>query len=1532
MSTGEPSGLLVMNGVVYQDINGSGFFGILKDGTAVIGTKEDYLNTYKGQVAEGIAGFGTMLVENGQICVSRKENHTSDRASRTAVGITRTGKVVFMVLDGRQEPWSCGGSWEEIAQIMLEAGCVNAINLDGGGSTTYIAKQEGATELSVTSRPSDGAARSVSTSLIMVSTAPSSTAFDHANLSTKTNYMTVGASMQVTPLGVSATGNSAELPEGTTWAVSDTRWATITEDGMLTALRNGDVDVYLMLGDEVIGSKTIHIVIPTQIYFVKSTVNAVYGQAVTLPVKALYENKEVTIRPSDIVFTMSNATAGVIDGFNFVGDETAGIKMVTITAALANDESISANITLRLYKQGENTFDFEQAIGGNRELAWDRQVSNATTEDAITYVVVDQTKDMVTSYVFAIDMTQIPIPAQLEDLIYMLPGADMEDASAWNFLLQLAERVSVLSEVKPVLRFDPNFVVDYSELKLVNEYFELAATEFDEQTNSLTLTLKWIDQTQPIDPAMANPLCLVSGIKLTPKADAQWNEKAQLKVVNSGEISYKIYLRASALYTFAQKPENQEIYGLYDYVNPNDEKDKGGYFGSVYNTFEDTYTLVQVLKNGWKNEDGGFVYYKDGQKYYGICDVDGLYYDFGENGINVGKTPFSGLFNKAGKTYYAKNGELVTGWQPIGNDWYLFESKTGAGVEGTYKTTMDGLQITYEMEGGRVVKGFWYQDGVGLRYYFGPYSYRTGWKVIDGEQYFFENGYVHTGLHPVRESHNLTLLWYVFAEDGKLIGEAPDGFHWYNGELYYIEDIVARDNGLNLIDGDYYYFNSNDTAARNVSIWVSKTNGLLSAGTYRFGDDGKMIMAAEIVNENGTLYYYKNGKRTASAGVVEWNGDYYYIDGAAQAAAGKTVWVSNTNGLVKAGSYRFGADGKMNLNTEVASVDGTLYYFKNGLKTAGAGLVEYNGDYYYIDGAAKAVTNQVYWVSKTNGLMAVGSYRFGADGKMLRTTGIVDGYYYKDGAKTAEGLVLIDGNYYYAGGGAKIVTNEIFWITKTNNLLPVGTYRTDADGKFIMTTEVVNENGTLYYYKDGKRTGNAGLVEFNGDYYYIDGGAKAAIDQVVWVSKTNDFVKVGSYKFGADGKMIRITGIMDGYYYKDGAKTAAGLVLIDGDYYYADGAAKIITNSTFWASNTSNMLPVGTYRAGADGKLIMTTEIVNENGVLYYYQNGRRTGNAGLVEFNGDYYYIDGGAKAMIDQVVWVNKTNGLVAVGSYKFGADGKMIRITGIMDGYYYKDGAKTAEGLVLIDGNYYYAGSGAKIVTNEIFWITKANNLLPIGTYRTDAEGKFIMTTEVVNENGTVYYYQNGKRTGSAGLVEFNGDYYYIDGAAKAAVDQVVWVSKTNGLVKAGSYKFDANGKMIRTTGIVDGYYYKDGLKTAAGLVLIDGDYYYVDGGAKVITNSSFWVSNTHDMLPAGTYRADAEGKLILKTEIVDENGALYYYQNGRRTGSAGLVEFNGDYYYIDGAAKAVVDQRVWVSKTNGLVEVGSYTFDKDGKMVR
>ena len=108
---------------------------------------------------------------------------------------------------------------------------------------------------------------------------------------------------------------------------------------------------------------------------------------------------------------------------------------------------------------------------------------------------------------------------------------------------------------------------------------------------------------------------------------------------------------------------------------------------------------------------------------------------------------------------------------------------------------------------------------------------------------------------------------------------------------------------------------------------------------------------------------------------------------------------------------------------------------------------------------------------------------------------------------------------------------------------------------------------------------------------------------------------------------------------------------------------------------------------------------------------------------------------------------------------------------------------------------------------------------------------------------------------------------------------WVTDTNGLLPAGPYAFDETGKMINPpavdpdpdpepevkNGIVSEngslYYYENGVKTAAGLIRINGDYYYVrSSNCEVVHGRTYWVTDTNGLLPAGPYAFDETGKMI------------------------------------------------------------------------
>lgn len=87
---------------------------------------------------------------------------TSIRPPRTVIGSTADNKIVLFVCDGRQGTYSDGATMLELAQIMKGISCVNALNLDGGGSTAMIAGG------ALLNSPSDGSQRAVPSVVALV--------------------------------------------------------------------------------------------------------------------------------------------------------------------------------------------------------------------------------------------------------------------------------------------------------------------------------------------------------------------------------------------------------------------------------------------------------------------------------------------------------------------------------------------------------------------------------------------------------------------------------------------------------------------------------------------------------------------------------------------------------------------------------------------------------------------------------------------------------------------------------------------------------------------------------------------------------------------------------------------------------------------------------------------------------------------------------------------------------------------------------------------------------------------------------------------------------------------------------------------------------------------------------------------------------------------------------------------------------------------------------------------------------------------
>ncbi|HKM39814.1 MAG TPA: phosphodiester glycosidase family protein, partial [bacterium] len=115
-------------------------------------------------------GGGTVLIKEGQIVPFTHE--ISGNNPRSAVGISADGReLILAAVDGRQEE-SRGLTQTEWAAELLKLGCYQALNLDGGGSTTVLARLPGEGQAKVVNSLSERTERSVSNGIGIFSRAP----------------------------------------------------------------------------------------------------------------------------------------------------------------------------------------------------------------------------------------------------------------------------------------------------------------------------------------------------------------------------------------------------------------------------------------------------------------------------------------------------------------------------------------------------------------------------------------------------------------------------------------------------------------------------------------------------------------------------------------------------------------------------------------------------------------------------------------------------------------------------------------------------------------------------------------------------------------------------------------------------------------------------------------------------------------------------------------------------------------------------------------------------------------------------------------------------------------------------------------------------------------------------------------------------------------------------------------------------------------------------------------------------------------
>lgn len=194
-------------------------------------------NEFWSDVDFAIAG-NYLLLKDGEV----QDVSGTERSPRSVIGIKEDGNIVFYTIDGRMSGYSVGATYKQAATIMKDLGCVDAINLDGGGSTTFVLRPLGEMDAKMINRSADVYARAVANGVLLVNTAPVDKPTELI-LSMKNSKVLLGGAYTATVVGgIDENYLSYEIRSQIYWDV-DESIGEIAPSGLFTPSATGTADI-----------------------------------------------------------------------------------------------------------------------------------------------------------------------------------------------------------------------------------------------------------------------------------------------------------------------------------------------------------------------------------------------------------------------------------------------------------------------------------------------------------------------------------------------------------------------------------------------------------------------------------------------------------------------------------------------------------------------------------------------------------------------------------------------------------------------------------------------------------------------------------------------------------------------------------------------------------------------------------------------------------------------------------------------------------------------------------------------------------------------------------------------------------------------------------------------------------------------------------------------------------------------------------------------------------------------------------------
>ena len=274
----------------------------------------------------------------------------SSRTACSAVGIKADGTLVFYAMDGRQSGHSVGATITQVAMRLAELGCVEAISMDGGGSTTIGATYPDQSGMQVVNRPSEGTERANSTAIFLTTGLRPTGELAGYYVTPGDDILLAGAQVQLSATGLDSAWYTMETQNPVSWSVASGGGA-VDQTGLYTAgTESGSVQV--LAGDGLYsGAAWLTVVATPDAITVKeqetgkalTALNLLPGQQVDLTASAVWRNLDLEAQDGCFTWIVQGA-AGTVDQnglFTAAASSASGVLAVT-----AGDKTVSIPVSV----------------------------------------------------------------------------------------------------------------------------------------------------------------------------------------------------------------------------------------------------------------------------------------------------------------------------------------------------------------------------------------------------------------------------------------------------------------------------------------------------------------------------------------------------------------------------------------------------------------------------------------------------------------------------------------------------------------------------------------------------------------------------------------------------------------------------------------------------------------------------------------------------------------------------------------------------------------------------------------------------------------------------------------------------------------------------------------------------------------------------------------------------------------------------------------------------------------------------------